>query len=182
MVAADGWRRRRAQPIGRAHNGVTEWLRLVQCRLYRNRQGLTQDRLGHKPQSDPAPRSRPQLALERIQLFASWLPQRQILVSGDSAYGGQSVLRHLPANVGLISHVHPKGGLYAPLPALGRRGPGARRGRACPAWPPGRPITVSMGAVLTFDQFGLHATLHVKAMQVLYCQAGQGHLRSAERP
>src|SRR5947209_6868848 len=100
------------------------WSLPVLFRLYRNRQGRTKGRKGHKPKPDPNHRTRPQLAVELIRLFATWFPHRPILVTGDSAYGGQSVLRHLPANVDLISHVHPKGALYAsaPPPTPGRRG------------------------------------------------------------
>jgi hypothetical protein len=113
-----------------------------------------------------------------IQLFASWFPQRQILVSGDSAYGGQSVLRHLPGNVELISHVHPKGVLYAPPPppSQGRRGPKPKKGARLPgmvAWAADRS---QHWQVLTFDQFGLHATLYVKTQQALYYTAGKDRL------
>jgi hypothetical protein len=153
------------------------WCLPVLFRLYRNRQGLTKGRKGHKPKPDPNHRSRPQLALEMIQLFASWFPQRQLLVSGDSAYGGRSILRHLPANVDLISHVHPKGALYAaPPPPTGRRGPRRKKGPRLPgmaAWAADR---TQHWQVLTFDQFGLHATLHVKVQQALYYTAGKDRL------
>jgi hypothetical protein len=154
------------------------WCLPILFRLYRNRQGLTKGRKGHQPQPDPNHRSRPQLALELIVLFASWFAQRQILVSGDSAYGGQSVLRHLPGNVELISHVHPKGGLYAPPPppAKGRRGAPRKKGPRLPgmaAWAADRS---QHWHVLTFDQFGLHATLWVKTQQALYYKAGKDRL------
>ena len=45
-------------------------------------------------------------------MVAQWFPNEEIIVSGDSAYGGQSILSHLPPNVHLISHVHPNGALY----------------------------------------------------------------------
>src|SRR5205085_123780 len=84
-------------------------------RLYRNRQGLTKGRKGKKPRKpDPNHRTRPELAVEMICLVAGWFPGRKLLVTGDSAYGGQSVLKKLPPNVELISHVHPKGVLYEP--------------------------------------------------------------------
>ena len=61
------------------------WSLPVLFRLYRNRQGLTKGRKGHKPPPDPNHRTRPQLALEMIQLFAAWFPDRELLVTGDSA-------------------------------------------------------------------------------------------------
>jgi hypothetical protein len=108
--------------------------------LYRNRQGSTK---GNKktPKQDPKQqrrqkakqghntphRTRPELAVEMVQIVPGWLPDRQFIVPGDSAYGGGSVLQKLPENIDLASHVHPKGGLYepAPKPKPGekRRGP-----------------------------------------------------------
>jgi hypothetical protein len=173
-------------------------------RLYKNRQGLTKGKKGKKKKitsansttpsrrqakktKPPADhRTRPQLAVELISLAAAWFPQRDILVSGDSAYGGQSVLKHLPANVHLISHVHCKGVLYDPPPATEdrapgpdgkkRRGPYRKKGARLPGmtdWAndPQKPWTE-----LTFDQFGLHATLQVKVQQALYYKAGGSRL------
>jgi hypothetical protein len=90
------------------------WCLPLLTRLYRNRQGLAKGRKGQKRPADPKHRTRPELFREMLALLASWFPQRQFVISGDSAYGGHSVLQHLPANVDLISHVHPKGALYAP--------------------------------------------------------------------
>ena len=47
-------------------------------------------------------------------MVAQWFPNDEIIVSGDRAYGGESILSHLPPNVHLISHVHPNGALYEP--------------------------------------------------------------------
>ena len=68
-------------------------------RLYRNRQGLTKgktnpkgkkgQRKPTKPKHDPNHRTRPELALELIIMAAQWFLNEEIIVSGDSAYGGQ---------------------------------------------------------------------------------------------
>jgi hypothetical protein len=150
------------------------WCLPVLARLYRNRQGLTKGRKGQKRPADPNHRTRPELFREMLQLLACWFPDRQFVISGDSAYGGQSVLRHLPATIDLISHVHPKGALYAPPPPPAPGRPGARRkkGERLPglaAWAADR---AQHWEVLTFDQFGLHATLCVKTRQALYYKAG----------
>jgi hypothetical protein len=154
------------------------WCLPVLFRLYRNRQGLTKGRKEQKPKPDPNHRTRPQLAVEMIQLFAAWFPNRQILVSGDSAYGGQSVLRQLPANVDLISHVHPKGALYAPPapPRPGQRGPRRKKGPRLPGMAAWAADLSQVWQVLSFDQFGLHATLLVKTLQALYYKAGKDRL------
>ena len=117
----------------------------IAMRLYRNRQGLTKGKKNPKgkkgqqkpakPKHDPNHRTRPELALELIIMVAQWFPNEEIIVSGDSAYGGQSILSHLPPNVHLISHVHPNGALYEP--ALPRKKNAkdrpARKGTGCPA-------------------------------------------------
>jgi hypothetical protein len=154
------------------------WCLPVLFRLYRNRQGLTKGRPGSKPKPAAEHRSRPQLAVELIQLFARWFPHRQILVTGDSAYGGQSVLRHLPAHVDLSSHVHPSGVLYAPPPPRPphQKGAGRKKGARLPgtaAWVADRD---QHWEVLSFHQFGLHATLWVKTQRALYYTAGKDRL------
>ena len=68
----------------------------VAIRLYRNRQGLTKGKKSRgklsKARRDPNHRTRPQLALELIDLAAKWFPDDEIIVSGDSAYGGERIL------------------------------------------------------------------------------------------
>jgi hypothetical protein len=64
--------------------------------LYRNRQGVTKgkkkSKQGARTKNNPPHRTRPELALHAISLLAQWFPDRQFMVSGDSAYGGKSVL------------------------------------------------------------------------------------------
>src|SRR4029077_2252259 len=109
----------------------------IAFRLYRNRQGLTKGKKGRaKAPHDPDHRTRPELALELIHLAAGWFPNDELIVTGDSAYGGASILRHLPPKVHLISHVHPKGRSTSPrLPSRPRPGDRpARKATACRAW------------------------------------------------
>ena len=105
------------------------WCLPLLARLYRNRQGLAKGAKGKKRPPDPNHRTRPELFREMMELLAKWFPERQFIISGDSAYGGKSVLRHLPANVDLISHVAPKAALYEPPPPRlpTRKGLAARR-------------------------------------------------------
>src|SRR5437588_9274674 len=56
-------------------------------------------------------RTRPKLALEMIQMVASWIPDRLLRVLGDSEYAGQSISRHLPPNAKLISRMNMKAAL-----------------------------------------------------------------------
>jgi hypothetical protein len=164
----------------------------IAARLYINRQGLTKGKKGKgkaartktvkgkkvKAEANPDHRTRPELALELILLVARWFPDDEIIVLGDSAYGGRSVLSHLPPNVHLISRVHPDGALYKPAPPKAPKTPGPPRkkgdrlpGMAEWAADPKRPW-----ARLDFDQFGLHATLDVKTIWALYYKSGRDRL------
>ncbi len=168
----------------------------VGCRLYKNRQGLTKGQnkarrrsrsssqnkaTGKRKRSrkgDPNHRTRPELLVELLTLFASWFPDRQIIVTADSAYGGKSVLRKVPANVHLISHVHPDGALYAPPPPPKPHQKGARRkkGERLPGMPAWAADASQPWQELKFDQFGFHATVCVKVQQALYYTAGKDRL------
>jgi len=164
-------------------------------RLYKNRQGLTKGKkkraTGDKGQkanaarrqsrprsADPNHRTRPELLVELITLFASWFADRQIMVTGDSAYGGRSVLQKLPPNVHLISHAHPKAALYAPAPPASPHQKGRRRkkGARLPGMVEWAQDATQPWETLPFDQFGLHATLQVKVQQALYYKAGKDRL------
>jgi hypothetical protein len=169
-------------------------------RLYRNRQGSTKGKK-KTPKQDPKQRkraakrrkcqktqkkntpphrTRPELAVEMLELVARWLPDRQFVVTGDSAYGGASVLQKLPGNIDLISHVHPKGALYepAPKPKAGEkkgRGRGRKKGERLPGmveWANDK----TKWRTLTFDEYGFHATVQVKVIKALYYKAGKDRL------
>lgn len=147
-------------------------------RLYRNRQGVTKGKKGKTkstaPKANPHHRTRPELAVELIHLVADWFPHDDLLITGDSAYGGKSVLSHLPAQAHLISQVHPKGVLYAPPPPRTEKSKGAprKKGARLPGLLDWANDTTKPWTRLDFDQFGLHASLQVKTQQALYYTAG----------
>ncbi|RMD58692.1 hypothetical protein D6833_12625 [Candidatus Parcubacteria bacterium] len=167
-------------------------------RLYRNRQGVTKGKK-KTPKLDPrerrrrqkrqrqqrrralpAHRTRPELAVEMLQLVAGWLPDRRLVVTGDSAYGGASVLQKLPENMDLISHVHPKAALYepAPQPQPGQaksRGRRRKKGSRLPGmadWAKDR----TKWRTMAFDEYGFHGTVKVKVIKALYYKAGKDRL------
>lgn len=160
------------------------WAVPVGVRLYRNRQGLTKGKKGQarvkkgkKRPSDPNHRTRPELAVELIERFAKLFPRRAIVVSGDSVYGGKSVLRHLPGNVDLISRVAPNAALYKPAPPRlpKQRGPSRKKGARLPGmaeWA----ADATPWEELEFDRYGLHAKLQVKTIRALYYKAGKVRL------
>jgi hypothetical protein len=178
----------------------------IAARLYINRQGLTKGKKSKgksakakttakkangkttakakttakkaKIKADTNHRTRPELALELIQLVARWFPNDEILMLGDSAYGGRSVLSHLPPNVHLISRVHPKAALYQPAPpkAPKTRGPRRKKGDRLPGMAEWAADAKQPWTRLDFDQFGLHAALEVKTIQALYYKSGRDRL------
>lgn len=166
------------------------WALPVTMRLYRNRQGLTKGKKagqsasktkakrGKGKPADPNHRTRPELAVELIRQFAQWFPARTIVVSGDSAYGGKSVLQHLPENVDLISRVASNAALYepAPPPQPSQKGAPRKKGARLPSMADWAADETKPWRVLEFDQYGLHAALQVKTMRALYYKAGKDRL------
>jgi SRSO17 transposase len=154
----------------------------VAVRLYRNRQGLVKGKKGRgkttPTKRDPDHRTRPELALELIQLVARWFPGEEIMITGDSAYGGKSILSYLPPNVHLISHVHPDGVLYEPAPPKpeGTKGRRRTKGNRLPKMKQWAEDASRPWTKLKFNQFGLHATLAVKTIRALYYTAGADRL------
>lgn len=159
------------------------WALPVGMRLYRNRQGLTKGKkekgkgAKRKRPKDPNHRTRPELAVELIERFAELFPKREIVVSGDSAYGGKSVLQHLPKNVDLISRVAANAALYRPAPPRppGQKGPARKKGERLPGMAEWAADSTPWQE-LEFDQYGLHATLRVKTITGLYYKAGKQRL------
>jgi len=88
------------------------------------------------------------------------------------------VLSKLPNNVDLISHVHPAGAMYAPpdpAPA-GQRGARRKKGPRLPGMAAWAMDAKQPWKTLTFDQFGLHATLQIKTRKALYYKAGKDRM------
>jgi hypothetical protein len=65
---------------------------------------------GSKPKKEH--RTKSQLAAEMVAVLAGWLPQRKILVIGDSAYIGRHLLRQRPINVDALGPIHWKAALF----------------------------------------------------------------------
>jgi DDE superfamily endonuclease len=161
------------------------WALPVGLRLYKNRQGLTKGKKakarGQRERErppDPSHRTRPELAVELIGRFAELFPRRGMVVSGDSAYGGKSVLRHLPGNVDLISRVAPNAALYEPAPPRlpKQRGPSRKKGARLPGMTAWAADEARPWEGLEFDRYGLHAELKVKTIRGLYYKAGKDRL------
>lgn len=103
------------------------WCLPILFRLYRSKQ--TSDREGG------AYRTRPQLAVQMLQLLCRRYPQRRFHVLADMAYGGQNVLKQLPVNCDLTSRLLLDARLVDdPAPRRPhRRGRPALRGKPLPS-------------------------------------------------
>jgi len=78
--------------------------------------------------------TRPELAIEMLRVVCGWRKQRRFHVVADSAYGGQKVLKALPANCDLTSRLLLDARIYGPAPAHrpGSRGRPRVRGERLP--------------------------------------------------
>ena len=79
-------------------------------------------------------RTRPELAVEMLQVLCAAYPDRRFHAVGDSAYGGQSVLANLPTNCDLTSRLDLDARLYdaPPQRKRGQQGRTPKRGRKLP--------------------------------------------------
>ena len=78
-------------------------------------------------------RTRPELAVEMLRVLCHHRKNRRFHVVGDSTYGGQSVLAHLPDNCDLTSRLLLNARLYdTPPAATGKRGRPRKRGSKLP--------------------------------------------------
>ena len=84
-------------------------------RLYLNTKSAAKHRRAY--------RTRPELAVELLKLLCEHRENQRFHVVADSAYGGQSVLCHLPTNCDLTSRLLKDARLYAAPP---QRKPGAK--------------------------------------------------------
>jgi len=172
----------------------------VGFRLYVNKQGLTKGRKKNeggsrksskksKKLSEMTPaearaaghKTRPELAVELISLFAGWFSERRIVVVGDSLYGGKSVVGHLPENVDLISRAVPNAALYKPAPKVsGKRGQGAprKKGERLPSISEWTDDPRTPWTTLQVNQYGLRTTLRWKRQEALYYGVGKDRLMS----
>jgi hypothetical protein len=116
-------------------------------RLYLNKQAAERDRRTY--------RSRPELAVALLRVVCDHRKNRRFHALADSAYGGQSVLCHLPHNCDLTSRLVLNARLYAlPAPRLpGSKGRPRKRG-AC--LPPPEQMLQQRARRLTLDLYGRH--------------------------
>ena len=99
----------------------------VLFRLYLNKKAAARWHLAY--------RTRPQLAVELLHLLCRAFPQQRFQAYADSAYGGESVLAHLPPNCHMTSRLPLDARLYTPPPQRkpGTNGRPRKRGQRLPS-------------------------------------------------
>ena len=162
------------------------WAFPILVRMYRKRQTNQRapgqgGKLERKQTGQATPkqyRTRPELALEMIQMVARWIPQRRLRVLGDSEYAGRSISRHLPANAKLISRMNMKAALYKPAGKTAKRGRRRKKGARLPS-----PLQMAQDKTAqwiktTVTLYGKQVKLWYQTIDALwYPSAGQQLLR-----
>jgi DDE superfamily endonuclease len=97
------------------------WALPVLFRLYRGKKRCKAEKRKY--------RKCPELAAELIKLLADALPERRIIVVGDSAYTNGSIIKGRPKNITIVGRSRLDAALYAPAPARGPRQMGRPRVR-----------------------------------------------------
>ena len=118
-------------------------------RLYLNKQSAKKQRRMH--------RTRPELAVEMLDVLCKHRQNRRFHAIADSAYGGASVLAHLPANCDLTSRLVKDARLYEAPPARkpGQRGRSRVRGAKLPT---PRQMLAKRCRRVTLDVYGRNET------------------------
>lgn len=135
-------------------------------RLYLNKDAAARHRRAY--------RTRPELAVEMLVLVCQARKTRRFHVVADSAYGGQSVLNHLPTNCDLTSRLLMKARLFGPRPerTAGTNGRPRKRG---PQLPTPAQMLSERAARMELDLYG-------RRDRVRLCDVS-GHVYAApERP
>lgn len=98
--------------------------------------------------------TKPQLAVQMLQLLCGRFAGRAFHAVGDSAYGGKGVLLNLPANCGLTSRLAMDARLYDAPPARVKSRKGGRPRKRGPRLPTPRRMLGDRCRHLTLDTYG----------------------------
>jgi len=138
-------------------------------RLYHSRQ--TVDREGTKY------RTRPELAVEMLEILCSAHRTRRFHLVADSIYSGKGVLRHLPRNSDFTGRAHLDARLFG-LPPKRRPGMKGRPRKRGARRPSPRQMLETAGERLTLNIYGRRETVRVvECIALWYGTAGSRALR-----
>jgi len=116
-------------------------------RLYLNTKSATRHRRAY--------RTRPELAVEMLKVLCGSHPHLRFHMVADSAYGGKSVLCHLPGNCDLTSRLVKEARLYAAPPER-KTGTSGRPRQRGPLLPTPLGMLASRCSRVTLEVYGRH--------------------------
>ena len=105
-------------------------------------------------------RTRPELAVQMLKLLCNHRQNRQFHLVADSAYGGQSVLSHLPVNCHLTSRLLMNARLYD-LPKTRQPGTKGRPRKFGRQLPTPQEMLQSRSRRITLDIYGRHDSMRL---------------------
>jgi SRSO17 transposase len=126
-------------------------------RLYLNKKAAERERRVY--------RSRPELAIEMLQVLCNYRKNKRFHAVADSAYGGASMLCQLPGNCELTSRLTLDARLYT-LPGMPTLKPGRPRKRGAQL-PSPREMLAERGARLTLQLYGRRD--RVRVVETIAC-------------
>jgi len=132
-------------------------------RLYRSRQTTGREGGDH--------RSRPELAMEMLQLLCRTYPSTRFHVVTDAIYSGKSILQELPPNCDITGRLHLDARLFD-LPPKRRPGTFGRPRKRGARRPSPRQMLKTGGYNLTLDIYGRHETSRVVECTALWYSSG----------
>jgi hypothetical protein len=144
------------------------WALPVLFRLYRGKKTCKAERRPY--------RKTPELAAELIRLLAGALPERAIVVVGDTAYTNGSIIRGRPDNVTVLGRSRLDAQLYAPPPKRrpGQWGRPRVRGPRVPS--PGKQAVTGPWKRLAVTVYGRCVKVRVVVIDALWYRAGRSEL------
>lgn len=144
------------------------WALPVLFRLYRGKKRCKAEKRKYRKCTE--------LAAELIKVLADALPERRILVVGDSAYTNGSIIRGRPKNVTVVGRSRLDAALYAPPPARrpGQMGRPRVRGAALPS--PAKQIAKARWKRVEVTVYGRTVKLRVVVIDALWYVAARSAL------
>ena len=118
----------------------------------------------------------PELAAELIKILAEALPNRRLIVVGDTAYTNGSVIRGRPKNVTVVGRSRLDAQLYAPAPQRPRGTMGRPRVRGPRVPSPAKQIANARWKRIEVTVYGRTVKVRIVVIDALWYRAGHSEL------
>ena len=118
----------------------------------------------------------PELAAELIKVLADALPDRQLVVVGDTAYTNGSIIRGRPRNVTIVGRSRLDAALYAPAPPRSPRQMGRPRVRGARLRSPEKQTATARWRRVEVTVYGKTVKVRVLVIDALWYVAARSEL------